>query len=97
MATTVTATELKNRAGQVIEQAQHEDVIVSRQGRPYVVVVAWKEYRQLQEWRAQQVLRRHRLTPERWQAIQAELKAVSTRGEQDTDLAEFVTEDRSRR
>ncbi len=69
MATTVTATELKNRARQVIEQAQHEDVMM---------------------------LRRLRLTPERWQAIQAALKAVSTQGDQDADLAEFVAEDRSR-
>lgn len=94
MATTVTATELKNHAGQVIEQAQHEDVIVSRQGRPYVAIVAWKEYRQLQDWRAQQALSRQRMTQERWQAIRAELESISRQGEQNVNLTEFVAEDR---
>ena len=96
MATTVTATELKNRAGQVIDQAQHEDVIVSRQGRPYVAIVAWKEYRQMQEWRAQQAVRRHRLTQERWRAIRAELEALSHQGEASVNLSEFVAQDRLR-
>ncbi len=69
MARTVTATELKDYARRVIEQAQHEDVMM---------------------------LRRRRLTPERWQAIQDELKAISAQGKQDTDLAAFVAEDRLR-
>ncbi len=93
MAREVTATELKNHTGQVLEQAQREDVIISRQGRPYAALVAWSDYEELQGLRHQRNTRR-RLTPERLKEILAELAELGQRGEQQVDLSEFVAKDR---
>jgi prevent-host-death family protein len=90
----VTATELKNHTGQVLEQAQHEDIIVSRQGRPYVAIIAWPDYHEFRFYGEQREVRQRRITPERWKEIQEELTAVSRQGNQNIDLAEFIARDR---
>ena len=94
MAHEVTATELKNHTGQVLEQVQREDVIISRQGRPYAALVAWSDYQELLGLRNQRDLRR-RLTPERLNVILSELAELGKRGEQNVNLSEFVAKDRS--
>ena len=94
MAREVTATELKNHTGQVLEQVQREDIIISRQGRPYAALVAWADYEELQGLRNQRDLRR-RLTPERLKEILSELAELGKRGEQNVNLSEFVATDRS--
>lgn len=94
MAIEVTATELKNRAGQVLEQAQREDVIVKRQGRPYVAIIAWEDYKDLKRIKEQSDGARRRLTPERAKEIMDEFAAISLQGEQGVNLAEFIARDR---
>lgn len=41
----MTATEAKNRFGQVLEQAQSEPVFIEKSGRPHSVVLSLKQYR----------------------------------------------------
>jgi prevent-host-death family protein len=41
---TVTAREAKNRLGQVLDQSQREAVTVTKQGRPFAVVIAADDY-----------------------------------------------------
>lgn len=44
---TFSALEAKNRLGQIIDAAQREPVIITRHGRPAVVVLAVQEYEAL--------------------------------------------------
>jgi prevent-host-death family protein len=53
MPTSVTATEAKNRLGQVLERSQREPVFIEKAGRPYSVVISSERYAQL--LRAEQV------------------------------------------
>jgi prevent-host-death family protein len=94
MAVEVTATELKNRTGQVLEQAQRDDVIINRQGRPYAAIVAWPEYQELQILRRQRELQQRRVMPEQWREIRGELEAISRQGDQQVNLAEWSARDR---
>ncbi len=41
---TITAIEAKNRFGQLIDAAQRQPVIVTKQGRPSVVVMSVEDY-----------------------------------------------------
>jgi len=43
----VTATEAKNRLGQVLEQAQHTPVFIEKAGRRHSVVISAERYEQL--------------------------------------------------
>ncbi len=43
----VTATEAKNRLGQVLEQAQHKPVFIEKAGRRHSVVISAERYEQL--------------------------------------------------
>ena len=43
----VTATEAKNRLGQVLERSQREPVFIEKAGRPYSVVISSERYAQL--------------------------------------------------
>jgi prevent-host-death family protein len=43
----VTATEAKNRLGQVLEQAQSKPVFIEKAGRPHSVVISSKRYAEL--------------------------------------------------
>ncbi|MCI1191250.1 type II toxin-antitoxin system prevent-host-death family antitoxin [Calidifontimicrobium sp. SYSU G02091] len=47
MPTSVTATEAKNRLGQVLERSQREPVFIEKAGRPYSVVISSERYAQL--------------------------------------------------
>ncbi len=42
--TTLSATELKKRLGQVMEEAQHAPVAVEKGGRKYVVLISQRDY-----------------------------------------------------
>ncbi|KKB85328.1 hypothetical protein VW29_06670 [Devosia limi DSM 17137] len=44
---TITATNAKNKFGQVLDQAQHEPVHVQKNGRDIAVVVSAAEYQRL--------------------------------------------------
>ena len=44
---TATATEVKNKFGEYLEQARTEAVEVRRTGRPVAVLLAWDEYERL--------------------------------------------------
>ena len=44
----VTATELKNRLSETMEQAQHEPVSILKNGRPYAVLVSQRDYERFQ-------------------------------------------------
>jgi prevent-host-death family protein len=46
--TVVSATEAKNRFGECMEKAQHEPVLVEKQGRGCVVILSTREYERLQ-------------------------------------------------
>ncbi len=46
---TVTATEVKNRFGQIIDQARREPVLVQSHGRDMVVILDHAEYRHLRQ------------------------------------------------
>lgn len=43
---TIPAREAKNRFGHVLEESQHEDVTILRNGKPYSVVMSVRRYRQ---------------------------------------------------
>ena len=43
----VTATEAKNRFGQVLEQAQRQPVVIEKAGRPHSVVMSVAQYEAL--------------------------------------------------
>lgn len=43
----VTATEAKNRLGQVLEQAQHKPVFIEKAGRRHSVVISIEQYEAL--------------------------------------------------
>ena len=45
----VTATEAKNRLGQVLEQAQSKPVFIEKAGRPHSVVISSQRYAELLE------------------------------------------------
>lgn len=45
----ITATDAKNKFGQVLDQAQHEPVHVQKNGRDIAVVVSAAEYQRLTE------------------------------------------------
>lgn len=45
----VTATEAKNRLGQVLEQAQSKPVFIEKAGRPHSVVISCQRYAELLE------------------------------------------------
>jgi len=45
----VTATEAKNRLGQVLEQAQSKPVFIEKAGRPHSVVISSRRYAELLE------------------------------------------------
>jgi antitoxin Phd len=53
-----TATDLKNRFGEYLEQARSEAVEIRKTGRPVAVLLGWEEYERLRalddEWWAQQ-------------------------------------------
>jgi antitoxin Phd len=44
---TATATELKNKLGEYLEQARNEPIEVRKTGRPVAVLMAWDEYERL--------------------------------------------------
>jgi prevent-host-death family protein len=46
---TITATDAKNRFGQVLETAQREPVHIQKNGRDVGVLISPEEYRRLQE------------------------------------------------
>ncbi len=94
MTVEVSATELKNRTGQVLEQAQRDDVIINRQGRPYAAIVGWSEYQALQMLRRQREQQQRRVTREQWREIREELEAISRQGDQQVNLAEWSAHDR---
>ena len=43
----VTATDAKNRFGQVLEQAQRQPVVIEKAGRPHSVVLSVEQYEAL--------------------------------------------------
>ena len=47
----VTATEAKNRFGQVLEQAQRQPVVIEKAGRPHSVVLSVEQYEALLQQR----------------------------------------------
>lgn len=68
---TVAATDLKNKLGQIINQAQREPVLVQSHGRDVVVIVDHEEYARLRRledtyWaaRAEEALKSGFLDPE---------------------------------
>lgn len=68
---TVAATDLKNKLGQIINQAQREPVLVQSHGRDVVVIVDHEEYARLRRledayWaaRAEEALKSGFLGPE---------------------------------
>lgn len=46
---TITATDAKNRFGQVLEEAQREPVRVQKSGRDVAVIISAAEYERLQQ------------------------------------------------
>jgi len=67
----MTATDAKNRFGQLLEAAQAEPVHVQKDGRDVVVVVSADQYRQLVASSAKQkvnpaIARIHAASVERW-------------------------------
>jgi prevent-host-death family protein len=44
---TITATELKNKTSETIATAQHEPVLIEKNGRPVVVLVPQADYERL--------------------------------------------------
>jgi prevent-host-death family protein len=46
---TITATDAKNRFGQVLEEAQREPVRIQKSGRDVAVLLSAAEYRRLKE------------------------------------------------
>ena len=82
---TVTATDLKNRFGQIVDQARREPVLVQSHGRDMVVILDHAEYnhlRQLEDdyWvaRADQALASGVLsTEETMVRLQARLESMS--------------------
>ncbi len=94
MAVEVSATELKNRTGQVLEQAQRADVIINRRGRPYAAMVSSTEYQELQNLRRQREQQQRRVTREQWREIRDELVAISRQGDQQVNLADWSARDR---
>lgn len=47
----VTATDAKNRFGQVLEQAQRQPVVIEKAGRPHSVVLSVEQYEALLQQR----------------------------------------------
>jgi len=45
---TLSATDFKRRMGEYLEQAQHEPVTVTKEGRKYAVVISQKEFERFQ-------------------------------------------------
>lgn len=69
--TVVTATDLKNKIGQIIDQARHEPVLVQSHGRDVVVILDHAEFARLRRledsyWAAQadEALKSGFLSPE---------------------------------
>ncbi len=58
---TATATDVKNRFGEYLEQARSEPIEVRKTGRPVAVLIAWDEYERLRAlddaWWAEQARR----------------------------------------
>jgi prevent-host-death family protein len=44
---TVAATEAKNRLGAILDEAQHEPIVIRRQGRDIAVVLSMADYERL--------------------------------------------------
>jgi len=53
----MTATEAKNRFGQLLEQAQAEPVHVQKDGRDVGVMISPEEFQQYAEWKAKPKVR----------------------------------------
>lgn len=73
---TVAATDLKNKLGQIINQAQREPVLVQSHGRDVVVIVDHEEFSRLRRledayWaeRAEEALKSGFLSPEQSMAF----------------------------
>jgi prevent-host-death family protein len=45
--TSISATDAKNRLGQVLEKAQREPVFIEKQGRPHSVLMSVEHYEEL--------------------------------------------------
>lgn len=67
---TVTATEARNRFGEMIDMAQSEPVRVQRQGRDVAAVLSPDEFRRLSE---AAVERLHAASAKRWSKVYAAL------------------------
>ena len=53
---TVAATEAKNRFGAILDQAQHEPVVIRRQSRDIAVVLSMADYERLRSGNVQAFL-----------------------------------------
>ena len=53
---TVAATEAKNRLGAILDQAQHEPVVIRRQSRDIAVVLSMADYERLRSGNVQAFL-----------------------------------------
>jgi len=53
---TVAATEAKNRLGAILDQAQHEPVVIRRQSRDIAVVLSMADYERLRTGNVQAFL-----------------------------------------
>jgi antitoxin Phd len=70
---TITATDAKNRFGQLIDMAQFEPVRVQRQGRDVAIVLSPEEFRRLSEAASGKVSpaveRLHAASAKRWAKV----------------------------
>lgn len=80
---TVAATEAKNRLGAILDEAQREPVVISRQARNIAVVLSMEDYERLRSGNVQAFL-------DLRDDVAAEARA---QGLTDETLAELLTEE----
>lgn len=86
MAKTVTATEAKNKLGQILDMAvRDEPVIISNYGRPSSVIISYDEY---EEYKTYRQIRRE----EAWAKLERLRKKVSSRNRDmsEADIEKFA-------
>jgi prevent-host-death family protein len=78
----ITATEAKNRLGQVLEQAQRQPVIIEKAGRRHSVVMSHERYQELLKAEASESLaqRRKRFNADHKAWIQAQNEHFDSNG-----------------
>ena len=71
---TLSVSEFQDRPGEALDRALSEPVLITKQGRPWIVVLSYDEYRRLKA-RDRRVMRTEDLSEEEIAAVEASAMA----------------------